>query len=189
MIPTDQRKSLNVSPYRTSLLTLLVKPYQPNRPRPNGKTHHADKQPPVFEQNRLGIAGLPVHAHRTIELTLTDDMRILPEHLEVQEGETIHLKISNAGSMLHEWALGTKALDDHAKLMMKFPTWEHLSPTWFTSPPVKAPIFTRTFNRSGDFGSACPTRGPPFYQVGAEKEPHCSSASAKADITPKKLTK
>lgn len=164
---------------RTSLLTLLISsPLQ--QVLAHGKeTHQAGKALPVFEQTDWGIAGLPDHAHRTVELTLTDDMRILPEHLEVQEGETVHLKISNAGSMLHEWVLGTtKALDDHAKLMMKFPNMEHSEPYMAHVPAGESADLYWTFNRSGDFGFACLIAG--HYQAGMKGTLTVSSTSAKA---------
>jgi uncharacterized cupredoxin-like copper-binding protein len=44
---------------------------------------------------------------RTIELTMTDDMRFDPESAEVSQGETVRFFIRNVSSLVHEAYIGT----------------------------------------------------------------------------------
>ena len=78
------------------------------------------------EQKACGIAGDEQPRLRTLTIQMTDDMRFSPSHFNVQQGETLRLRVENKGQILHEVVLGTRAtLDDHAQLMLKFPTMEH----------------------------------------------------------------
>jgi uncharacterized cupredoxin-like copper-binding protein len=49
---------------------------------------------------------------RTIELTMTDDMRFEPASAEVSQGETVRIFIRNASSLEHEAYIGTAVEHD-----------------------------------------------------------------------------
>jgi len=53
-----------------------------------------------------GAASEPV---RTVEVTMTDDLRYDPEELSVSAGETIRFVVRNAGANVHEFLIGTAA--------------------------------------------------------------------------------
>jgi uncharacterized cupredoxin-like copper-binding protein len=127
---------------------------------------HAKKTGPVRkEQKDWGIAGDAKAAKRTIEVTMTDDMRFIPDKIDVMEGETVRLVHRNQGKMLHEFVLGTKReLEEHAALMLKFPNMEHDEPYMAHVPPGKKGEIIWTFNRPGDFDFACLVPG--HYQAG-----------------------
>lgn len=132
----------------------------------HGDADHPKKANAVRkEQKAWGIAGDKKAAKRTIEFSMTDNMRFTPDRLEVKQGETVRIVLKNAGSQLHEFVLGTKAeLDEHAALMARFPSMEHDEPYMAHVPPGKTGEIVWTFNRAGEFDFACLIAG--HYQAG-----------------------
>ncbi len=123
----------------------------------HGDESHAKASAMVIkEQKAWGIAGDAGTVSRTIEITMTDHMRFVPDRIEVRQGETIRLLHRNRGALLHEFVLGTrKELDEHAALMKRFPTMEHDEPYMAHVPPGKTGEIIWTFNRAGEFDFAC----------------------------------
>ena len=120
------------------------------------KAHDKKAGPVKKEQKAWGIAGDAKAGLRSVEFTMTDTMRFTPDKLEVKQGETIKLVLRNNGAVLHEFVLGTKKeLDEHAALMVKFPTMEHSEPYMAHVAPGKTGEIIWTFNRAGDFDFAC----------------------------------
>ena len=127
---------------------------------------HSKKAGPVKkEQKPWGIAGDAKPGLRTVEFKMTDNMRFTPDKLEVKQGETIKFVLKNDGAVMHEFVLGTKKeLDEHAALMVKFPTMEHSEPYMAHVGPGKTGEIIWTFNRAGDFDFACLIAG--HYSAG-----------------------
>ena len=131
------------------------------------------------EQKAWGIAGDAKAAKRTIEISMTDNMRFSPERIEVKEGETVKFVVKNAGKIMHEMVIGTKKeLDEHAALMAKFPTMEHEEPYMTHVGPGKTGELVWTFNRPGEFDFACLIAG--HYQAGMVGKIKVSAGEAKA---------
>jgi uncharacterized cupredoxin-like copper-binding protein len=121
--------------------------------------------PVLKEQKDWGIAGEAPQVTRTITLTMSDSMRFTPERIEVQQGETVRLRLHNAGQLQHEFVLGTRqALAAHAALMLKFPDMEHDEPYMAHVAPGRSGEVLWTFNRAGEFEFACLIAG--HYQAG-----------------------
>lgn len=119
----------------------------------------------VKEQKDWGIAGDAKSVKRTITLTMGDNMRFTPDKLEVKQGETIRFVVKNQGKQLHEMVIGTKKeLDEHAALMVKFPTMEHDEPYMAHVAAGKSQNLIWRFNRAGEFDFACLIAG--HYQAG-----------------------
>ena len=117
------------------------------------------------EQKEWGIAGEAKDAKRTITLAMSDTMRFTPDKIEVKQGETVRISLKNTGKILHEMVIGTKKeLEEHAALMVKFPTMEHDEPYMAHIPPGKTGEIIWTFNRVGEFDFACLIAG--HYQAG-----------------------
>ena len=118
---------------------------------------HAKKSGPVKkEQKSWGIAGDDKAVKRTITMTMTDNMRFTPDKLEFKQGETVKFVIKNNGKVMHEFVLGTKKeLDEHAALMVKFPTMEHDEPYMAHVSPGKTGQIVWHFNQAGSFDFAC----------------------------------
>jgi uncharacterized cupredoxin-like copper-binding protein len=131
-----------------------------------GEDHSKKNAGPIKkEQKAWGIAGDAKAAKRTIELTMTDNMRFTPDKIEVKQGETVKFVVKNSGKMMHEMVIGNKKeLDEHAALMMKFPAMEHDEPYMTHVAAGKVGELVWTFNRPGDFDFACLIAG--HYQAG-----------------------
>ena len=132
----------------------------------HGDEDHPKKAGPVKkEQKDWGIAGDAESARRTIEVGMADNMRFTPDLIEVRLGETVRFVARNAGKVMHEFVIGTKAENGkHAELMVKFPGMEHDEPYMAHVPPGKTGQIVWTFNRPGDFEFACLIAG--HYQAG-----------------------
>jgi len=130
------------------------------------KVHDKKTQATVKkEQKEWGIAGDAKAAKRTVEIKMSDTMRFTPDKLDVRQGETIRFVLKNDGKMMHELVIGTKKeLDEHAKLMEKFPNMEHDEPYMAHVAPGKAGEIIWTFNRAGEFDFACLIAG--HYSAG-----------------------
>ena len=132
----------------------------------HGDDDHKKKAGPVrMEQKDWGIAGNAKAVKRTIVLTMGDNMRFTPDKIEVKQGEVVKLVVKNGGAMLHEIVIGTKPiLQEHAALMVKFPTMEHDEPYMAHVKPGTAGELIWNFNRPGEFEFACLIAG--HYQAG-----------------------
>lgn len=122
--------------------------------------HHGQHTPTsehaASEQQPWGIAGAPDAATRTIELRMGDNMRFTPSHFNVKLGETVRLRVENAGQILHEIVLGTPdTLDAHAQDMLQHPGMAHAEAFMAHVSPQDTGTLTWTFNRPGTFDFAC----------------------------------
>jgi uncharacterized cupredoxin-like copper-binding protein len=80
----------------------------------------------AVEEKAFGRAGDPRKITRTIEISMTDQLRYDPAEVRVRAGDTVKFVVRNQGKTLHEIVLGTlPELKDHAELMRKFPNMEH----------------------------------------------------------------
>jgi uncharacterized cupredoxin-like copper-binding protein len=117
------------------------------------------------EQKDWGIAGDTKSIKRTIQISMNDSMRFTPDKVVVKLGETVHFVIANKGKIMHEYVIGTKkVLEDHAAMMVKFPTMEHSEPYMAHVGPGKKGEIVWTFNKAGEFDFACLIAG--HYQAG-----------------------
>jgi uncharacterized cupredoxin-like copper-binding protein len=128
---------------------------------------HGRKKPAAVrkEQKDWGIAGDAKSVKRTINISMTDQMRFVPSKIAVKLGETVRFVLKNEGKMLHEMVIGTKQeLEAHAALMLKFPDMEHDEPYMVHVPVGKRGEIVWAFNRAGNFDFACLIPG--HYQAG-----------------------
>lgn len=130
----------------------------------HGNTSHGPHAAPR-EQQAWGIAGEARGVRRTITLTMTDDMRFSPDRIEVRQGETVRLRVRNAGKLMHELVIGTReTLSAHAQAMLKHPNMEHDEAHMVHVEPGKTGEIIWTFNRAGEFEFACLIAG--HFQAG-----------------------
>jgi len=117
------------------------------------------------EQKEWGINGDAKAVTRTIEITMLDTMRFVPEQITVKQGETVRLTVKNVGKVMHELVIGTKQeLDMHAEMMKKHPNMEHDEPYMAHVSPAKKAEIIWNFNRAGQFDFACLLPG--HYEAG-----------------------
>ena len=123
----------------------------------HGEENHAKKTGPVVkEQKAWGIAGDAKAVKRTIAIAMGDNMRFTPARIEVNQGDTVRLTLTNTGQVMHELVIGTQQeLAEHAALMKRFPNMEHEEPYMAHVAPGKTGEIIWTFNRPGDFDFAC----------------------------------
>ncbi|MBI3715748.1 MAG: cupredoxin family protein [Betaproteobacteria bacterium] len=149
----------------TILLFLLGIAVSPWSGAHQGRDHKKNGEPIKKEQKAWGIAGDAKDIKRTITIAMTDQMRFVPDRIEVKQGETVRILLKNSGKMLHEMVIGTKQeLDEHAALMVKFPNMEHEAPYMAHVPPGKSGSIVWNFNQTGEFDFACLIAG--HYQAG-----------------------
>lgn len=116
-------------------------------------------------QKDWGIAGNAQAVTRSIDLRMTDDMRFAPNQFTVKLGETVRIRVVNAGQIMHEIVLGTAStLDTHASAMLQQPGMAHSEAFMAHVPPQQNGELIWTFNRPGTFDFACLIAG--HYQAG-----------------------
>lgn len=105
----------------------------------------------------LGHPGDPKAPARTINVTMTDQMRFNPAKIMVRPGETVRLVVRNAGTLKHELVLGTmEELREHAALMLKFPEMEHEDPNAVSLEPGKTGTLVWKFTaKPGEYDFGC----------------------------------
>ena len=131
----------------------------------HGEAHGSKPLAVKQEQKAWGIAAQAKAARRTVIFTMSDTMRFTPDTLRVKLGETVRIVVRNDGKMLHEFVLGTKEeLDEHAALMLRFPSMEHDEPYMAHVSAGKSGQIVWSFNRAGEFHFACLIAG--HYQAG-----------------------
>lgn len=120
-----------------------------------GGDHHGGHHP-AEDDSAIGQPGAPGSIHRTIAVTMSDNMRFTPSNISVQQGETVRFVIKNKGQVTHELSLGTKKeLLAHLELMKKFPDMEHDEPNKVTlNPGQQGEIFWQ-FTKAGVVNFAC----------------------------------
>lgn len=131
----------------------------------HGDKPHTAHSAPAKVQQAWGIAGEAKDVKRTLTLTMTDSMRFTPERIEVKQGETVRLRVRNAGKLMHELVIGTReTLAEHAAMMLKHPDMDHDEAHMVHVAPGKTGDIIWTFNRAGEFEFACLIAG--HFQAG-----------------------
>lgn len=132
----------------------------------HGTAEHAGKKAAApAEQKAFGVAGDPKRVTRTVTMDLTDAMRFVPAVLEVKRGDTVRFVVRNRGKVMHEMVIGTREeLEEHAKLMKKFPDMEHDEPYMAHVAPGKTGEIVWQFNRAGEFEFGC--LAPGHFEAG-----------------------
>lgn len=86
--------------------------------------NHADDRPAA-----VGTPGDPANVDRTIDVTMNDQLRFVPDHIEVEAGQTIRFAVKNAGNQPHEMVIDSHdELMEHAREMRQHPDMIHHEP-------------------------------------------------------------
>jgi len=120
------------------------------------KSHHVHGE----HDDAVGKPGDPSKASRTVEVTMSDDMRFTPARINVKRGETVKFLVRNVGQIRHEMVIGSmKELKEHAAMMRKMPEMEHADPNMVSVDPGKTGALVWQFTKAGTFDFACPIPG------------------------------
>ena len=114
--------------------------------------------PSAAYASRAGEPGNPAQAARSIDITMSE-FRFGPERIEVKAGETVRLRVRNAGKIKHEMVVGDAAeLKEHAKMMREQPNMLHANPNSIPLDPGESGELVWKFTSPGEFhyGSLIP---------------------------------
>lgn len=104
----------------------------------------------------IGKPGDANKVARTVEVTMTDQMRYTPDSVRVKRGETIRFVVKNTGQIKHEMVIGTeKDLKVHAAAMLKNPEMEHDDPNAVAVEPGRTSELVWQFTQAGNLKFAC----------------------------------
>ena len=113
----------------------------------------------------IGEPGEPARVSRTVEVTMNDAMRFVPERIRVRRGETVRFAVRNVGQLKHEFVLGTeRELKAHYEQMKRFPGMEHEEPNMVSLPAGGQGEVVWRFTRAGTVHFACLQVG--HYEAG-----------------------
>jgi uncharacterized cupredoxin-like copper-binding protein len=110
----------------------------------------------VAHAEAFGRPGVAARVTRTVAITMTDAMRFQPDTLTFKRGETVRLRITNAGRIPHEFVLGNQEeIAEHAAMMRKMPDMIHADASSARVPPGKSADIVWQFSKTGKFLYAC----------------------------------
>ncbi len=134
---------------------LLIVPFQATLAGGDHGHGHAHDHP-AHAATQAGRPGDPRAVSRTIEITMHDNMRFVPDHVRVGAGETVRFRIRNQGRLRHEFVLGTEAeLQAHARQMRARPAMRHDDPGSVSLAPGRAGEIVWRFDQPGAARYAC----------------------------------
>lgn len=118
------------------------------------RTHAASKEVGDATAFRRPIEAS--RARRRITVEMSDAMRLSPAEIRVVRGERVRIVVRNAGRVLHEMVLGTRAeLERHAELMRRFPAMEHDEPHMAHVDPGATGEINWEFTQAGESLYGC----------------------------------
>lgn len=103
-----------------------------------------------------GRPGNPDKISRTVEVTMDDTMRFVPDEMVFRAGETVRFVVRNAGRIRHEMVIGTVTeLKEHAEMMRKMSGMHHAEPNTISLAPGEVGDLIWQFDNAGSFNFAC----------------------------------
>lgn len=121
-----------------------------------GMKHGKSEAGHAEHDGAAGRPGDPDKVSRTVEVTMSDNMRFTPSTISVKRGETVKITLKNAGQLKHEMVIGTVAeLKEHAAMMRKMPGMEHAEGNQVGVDPGKRGELVWQFTKAGSFDFAC----------------------------------
>jgi uncharacterized cupredoxin-like copper-binding protein len=116
-----------------------------------GHAMHGDQQ-----ASAVGVPGKATDVTRTIDVSMDDSMRFVPDHVTVKAGETVRFFVKNLGKMPHEMVIGSMAeLKEHAEMMRNMPGMQHAEPNMITLKPGQRGGLVWKFEQPGSVDFAC----------------------------------
>jgi uncharacterized cupredoxin-like copper-binding protein len=108
------------------------------------------------DMHGIGRPGSSAEVSRTIDVVMGDNMRFVPEQIEVNAGETVRLFIKNSGKLAHELVIGNlESLQAHAEMMRQMPDMKHAEPNMISLQPGQKGGLIWTFEQAGTVDFAC----------------------------------
>jgi uncharacterized cupredoxin-like copper-binding protein len=101
----------------------------------------------------------PGAAAQTIEVALTDALRMEPAEMTVKAGQPVTFKLTNTGSVDHEFYIGDEAAQAEEEQNMQSGEMVMDSPEGLSLKPGEAKDFTYTFIEAGQTLAGCHVAG------------------------------
>lgn len=119
-------------------------------------TDHAAHTQGGGHTSGVGSPGNPADVVRTIEVSMDDNMRFVPDDITVKAGETVRFFARNDGKVAHEMVIGSMdELKAHAEMMRKMPGMQHAEPNMITLNPGQRGGIVWKFDTPGTVDFAC----------------------------------
>ena len=113
----------------------------------------------------FGSPADPADADRVIEIETNDALRFEPADITVAPGETVTFRLSNDGSVVHDFTLGDQATqDEHEAEMSEMDGMAHDEPNVATIPAGETAELAWTFGDEGIVLVGC--HQPGHYAAG-----------------------
>ncbi len=94
-------------------------------------------------------------ASQTIEVQLTDALRMEPAEMTVKAGQPVTFKVTNTGATDHEFYLGHEAAQAEQEEMMQSGEMVHGTPEGISLKPGETKELTYTFDEAGQTLAGC----------------------------------
>ena len=104
-------------------------------------------------------AASPGAGAQTIEVKLTDALRMEPAEMTVKAGQPVTFKVTNSGVIDHEFHLGDEAAQTEQEEMMQSGQMVHDTPEGISLKPGETRELTYTFATSGETIAGCHIAG------------------------------
>ncbi len=105
---------------------------------------------------------------RTVEVRLTDALRLEPSAITVKAGEPIHFVVTNAGTTDHEFFIGDEAAQEEHGMDMAAGEMMHDEPNGMSVPAGQTKTIDHTFGEAGQMLIGCHVAG--HYEAGMKMD-------------------
>ncbi len=111
---------------------------------------------PDVETFAFGEPADPAEADRVVEITASDDLRFTPDEISVAAGEIVTFRVTNAGSIVHDFTVGDEETQaEHEAEMAEMPGMAHDEPNLLTLDPGETAELTWRFTTPGTVLLGC----------------------------------
>ena len=115
--------------------------------------------PPTAVGASPSAAGSASPAAQTIEVKLTDALRMEPAEMTVKAGQPVTFVLTNTGVLEHEFYLGDEAVQAEQEEMMASGQMAHDTPEGISLKPGETKELTYTFEAPGKTLAGCHVAG------------------------------
>jgi len=104
-------------------------------------------------------AAPPDAGAQTIEVTLTDALKMEPAEMTVKAGQPVTFVVTNTGAIEHEFYLGDEAMQAEQEAMMQAGEMAHDTAEGISLMPGETKELTYTFDAAGQTVAGCHVTG------------------------------
>ena len=103
-----------------------------------------------------GGASPTAEGPRTVQVSMTDELRFAPAQFTVQAGETVRFEVTNDGATVHEFLIGDEAAQEGFEMEMSGSSaMPHASDAGVRVEPGATESFEYTFGEAGRLLAGC----------------------------------